>query len=173
MTWKKGISENVHVCVCVFVKVCPCSPRTFKQCMRKNAALFLKDFINLCHPKRFYFLFPHQTLECSIEGIYLSDHEVLITFLSLNNTSALKMWSLGNSWLKVSEFRDYLRQQIFLLFGIEWGICCLTIGFVGYSQDNHKRADHFVHYGKEKRPLLVIMRLGRVYWGPEKILLND
>lgn len=22
------------------------------------------------------------------------------------------MWSLGNSWLKVSEFRDYLRQQI-------------------------------------------------------------
>lgn len=42
----------------------------------------------------------------------MSDHEVLITFLSLNNTSALKMWSLGNSWLKVSEFRDYLRQQI-------------------------------------------------------------
>lgn len=42
----------------------------------------------------------------------MSDHEVLITFLGLNNTSALKMWSLDNSWLKVSEFRDYLRQQI-------------------------------------------------------------
>lgn len=51
-------------------------------------------------------------LECWIAWIHLSDHEVLITFLSLNNTSALKMWSLGNSWLKVSEFRDYLRQQI-------------------------------------------------------------
>lgn len=42
----------------------------------------------------------------------MSDHEVLITFLSLNNTSALRMWSLDNSCLKVSEFRDYLRQQI-------------------------------------------------------------
>lgn len=42
----------------------------------------------------------------------LSDHEVLITFLSLNNTSALRMWSLDNSCRKVSEFRDYLRQQI-------------------------------------------------------------
>lgn len=42
----------------------------------------------------------------------MSDHEVLKTFLSLNNTSALRMWSLGNSCLKVSEFRDYLRQQI-------------------------------------------------------------
>lgn len=51
-------------------------------------------------------------LECWIAWIHLSDHEVLITFLSLNNTSALKMWSLDNSWLKVSEFRDYLRQQI-------------------------------------------------------------
>lgn len=44
----------------------------------------------------------------------MSDHEVLITFLSLNNTSALRMWSLDNSCLKVSEFRDYLRQQISL-----------------------------------------------------------
>lgn len=51
-------------------------------------------------------------LECWIDWNHLSDHEVLITFLSLNNTSALRMWSLDNSCLKVSEFRDYLRQQI-------------------------------------------------------------
>ena len=42
----------------------------------------------------------------------MSDHEVLVTFLSLNNTSALRMWSLDNSCLKVSELGDYLRQQI-------------------------------------------------------------
>ena len=57
-------------------------------------------------------LLKDQMLECWIAWIHLSDHEVLITFLSLNNTSALKMWTLDNSWLKVSEFRDYLRQQI-------------------------------------------------------------
>lgn len=60
----------------------------------------------------FFELLKDQMLECWIAWIHLSDHEVLITFLSLNNTSALKMWSLDNSWLKVSEFRDYLRQQI-------------------------------------------------------------
>lgn len=47
-----------------------------------------------------------------MDGNHLSDHEVFITFLSLNNTSALRMWSLDNSCLKVPEFRDYLRQQI-------------------------------------------------------------
>lgn len=60
----------------------------------------------------FFELLKDQMLECWIAWIHLSDHEVLITFLGLNNTSALKMWSLDNSWLKVSEFRDYLRQQI-------------------------------------------------------------
>lgn len=57
-------------------------------------------------------LLKDEMLECWIDWNHLSDHEVLITFLSLNNTSALRMWSLDNSCLKVSEFRDYLRQQI-------------------------------------------------------------
>lgn len=58
-------------------------------------------------------LLKDEMLECCwIDWNHLSDHEVLITFLSLNNTSALRMWSLDNSCLKVSEFRDYLRQQI-------------------------------------------------------------
>lgn len=57
-------------------------------------------------------LLKDEMLECWIDWNHLSDHEVLITFLSLNNTSALRMWSLDNSCLKVSECRDYLRQQI-------------------------------------------------------------
>lgn len=57
-------------------------------------------------------LLKDEMLECWRDWNHLSDHEVLITFLSLNNTSALRMWSLDNSCLKVSEFRDYLRQQI-------------------------------------------------------------
>lgn len=57
-------------------------------------------------------LLKDEMLECWRDWNHLSDHEVLKTFLSLNNTSALRMWSLGNSCLKVSEFRDYLRQQI-------------------------------------------------------------
>lgn len=57
-------------------------------------------------------LLKSKMLECWIDGNHLSDHEVLITFLSLNNTSALRMWSLDNSCLQVPEFRDYLRQQI-------------------------------------------------------------
>lgn len=51
-------------------------------------------------------------LEGWVDWNHLSDHEVLITFLSLNNTSALRMWSLDNSCRKVSEFQDYLRQHI-------------------------------------------------------------
>lgn len=68
-----------------------------------------------CLPKMDIFisnLLKDEMLECWIDWNHLSDHEVLITFLSLNNTSALRMWSLDNSSLKVSEFRDYLRQQI-------------------------------------------------------------
>lgn len=95
------------------MNVCLCSLRAFRQCLKKYSIVFEVGLYRSSPPQKV--LLPpkkNQALECSIECIYLSDHEVLITFLSLNNTSALKMWSLGNSWLKVSEFRDYWRQQI-------------------------------------------------------------
>lgn len=57
-------------------------------------------------------LLKEEMLGWYIDWNRLSDHEVLIAFLSLNDTSALRMWSLDNSCRKVSEFRDYLRQQI-------------------------------------------------------------
>lgn len=111
-------------------------------------------------------------LECSIECIYLSDHEVLITFLSLNNTSALKMWSLDNSWLIVSEFRDYLRQQI--SFYLELNEASAPSPLALWDSLNAIIKGQIILYimGRKKRPLLVIMRLGRVYWGLAKILLN-
>lgn len=84
------------------------SPKIPGQCLVEGSPPPLLPAVSIS----FFELLKDQMLECWIAWIHLSDHEVLITFLSLNNTSALKMWSLDNSWLKVSEFRDYLRQQI-------------------------------------------------------------